>query len=90
MCEETKQETAQKEALFWEMVKTLSMLIERIEAVVDGLHELYDRAEHERQQARVAVIEQYLRKRLDVEPEQKKGANKNGLYSTGRPEAINR
>jgi 5'-deoxynucleotidase YfbR-like HD superfamily hydrolase len=58
----------------WEQIKTLSALVERIEKEGDRLQELYQQAEHEREQMRAAFIEQYLRKRLEVEPKDKKGA----------------
>jgi hypothetical protein len=89
MCEGTKQDIAKKEALFWEMVKTLNMLLVRIEAIGDKFQNLYDRAEHERQQARAAVFEKYLKKRLELKLETKKGAIKNGINSEGRPKATN-
>ena len=58
----------------WEQIKSLSVLMERIEKEGDRLQELYLKAEHEREQMRAAFIEQYLRKRLEVEPKDKNGA----------------
>jgi len=66
--------------VLWQQIKTLSALIERIEKEGDRLQELYRQAEHEREQKRTAVIEQYLRKRLEVEPGEKKGVQKGEKY----------
>jgi hypothetical protein len=83
--------------VLWEQLKSKSSLMERIEregdrlkAQCDKLQELYCQAEHEMQQMRAAIIEEYLRKRIqEVEPNDKKGANDNGLCSEGRPKATN-
>lgn len=48
----------------WEQIKTLSMLMERIEKEGDRLQELYRAAEQERQQAQAVIWEKHLRDKI--------------------------
>lgn len=54
-------------ALFWDMVKTLSMLIDSVEIAADMLYELFKQAEQERNESRTAMIENHLRRRVNEE-----------------------
>jgi hypothetical protein len=47
-----------------EQIKTLSLLMDRIEREGDRLQEIYRQAEHDRQQAQVAMWEKYLRDKI--------------------------
>jgi hypothetical protein len=72
----------------WEQSKTLSALFDRIEREGDRLQELFQAAEREREQMRIAVIEQYLIKRLNnIVPEIKKGAKRECLITFSKTES---
>ena len=51
-------------ALLWQMVKTFSLLIDRLESVGDRFLDLYKLAEQERQDARAALWQKYLTKKV--------------------------
>lgn len=60
--------------VIWEQIKTIQMLIDNAHELTDKAFELLQAIQNEREQTHVAVIEQYLRKQLEVAPENKKGA----------------
>ena len=52
-------------ALLWDMVRTLSMLIDQSQTTADMLYELFKQAEQERNESRTAMIENHLRRRVN-------------------------
>jgi len=52
------------QAVVWEQIKTLTLLMERMEREGDRLQEVCRQAEQDRREVRVAIIEEYLRKRI--------------------------
>ena len=64
MCEATKQDIDKQEALFWEQVKTLNMLIDRLWALADVHYDQLKFYEHLLHDYRALTIENYLRKRI--------------------------